>query len=372
MKRLAKTVLLVSFAIVFGGLSFWAVRPSAVWISDEKDALCVLKLPEGEASASATFTTSGPIERFFVAARPGARNEQLALSITGGEGLLVRVAINRSTRFTCGHSVQILPATYTAVLSQETGTHGGLVVVSDHQDEVGITGWQIWSRVLLGLVLFSGIWAWVARRSRNLRHRAVSSLVFQRLLLAFVLIFLYLLFHEGGHSLGQIAFGRFDLTRSDFWGIHGSPHSGGKPGPVLEPWQQAVISGGGPMFPNLVGWALFLIWLSPIGKRIRIGRPVINMYFSAIVAMSVFPFVAVAGCLLGIISDGDWEGFIGNVPGPLWLVKTLLWAVLLVNAVILWRVIPELIRSWKAQNARIRNVPGASEVVGFVKTDAAV
>ncbi len=355
MNQPAKRILVVLIAMLFGGFSIWATLPDTVWISDEKDALCILKLPEGEASASAMFTTTQPVERFFVVARPRARNEQLALSITRDKGILVRVTINRSTRFSCGHSADIFPATYTAVLSQEIGTHGGSVVIADHRDEVGITGWQIWSRALLGLVLISGVWAWVARSSRNLRHRAVSSLLFQRLLLVFILIFLYLLFHEGGHSLGEAAFGRYDFARSDFWGIHGSPHSGGKPGPVLDPWQQAVISGGGPMFPNLVGWALFLIWLSPFGKRIRTGRPIINIYFSAIVAMLVFPFVAVAGCLLGIISDGDWRGFIENVPGPLWLVKTLLWAVLLVNAVILWHVIPELIRSWKVQNARIRD-----------------
>jgi hypothetical protein len=56
--------------------------------------------------------------------------------------------------------------------------------------------------------------------------------------------------------------------------------------------------------------------------------------------------IAAVGYLLGIISDGDWQGFIANVPGPLWPIKGLLWRVLLMNAVILWRVVPELRRSF--------------------------
>jgi hypothetical protein len=79
------------------------------------------------------------------------------------------------------------------------------------------------------------------------------------------------------------------------------------------------------------------------------------LYSSAVIAMLVFPLIVVAGFLLGVIrGDGDWHGFITNVPGPLWLVKGLLWGVLLANAVILWRVVPELWRSWRAQFLRLR------------------
>ena len=54
-------------------------------------------------------------------------------------------------------------------------------------------------------------------------------------------------YHEGGHALAQIAFGHFDLARSDFWGIHGHPHSGGGMGPQLKSWQRLLISCAGPM-----------------------------------------------------------------------------------------------------------------------------
>ncbi len=79
----------------------------------------------------------------------------------------------------------------------------------------------------------------------------------------------------------------------------------------------------------------------------------VNLYSSAIVGMSIFPFVAVLGCLFGLISDGDWRGFIENVPGPLWLVKALVCGVLLVNGFILWRVVPGLWQAWKAYKAEI-------------------
>jgi len=79
----------------------------------------------------------------------------------------------------------------------------------------------------------------------------------------------------------------------------------------------------------------------------------VNLYFSAVVAMLVLPFVATAGCLLGIVrDDGDWNGFVGNVPGPPWLVRAILWGTVVVSAFILWRVAPELWRSGKAQYVR--------------------
>lgn len=152
-------------------------------------------------------------------------------------------------------------------------------------------------------------------------------------------------------------FGRFDFARSDFWGIHGHPHSGGTSGPALEPWQQAIITGGGPMLPTFAGWAFFLLWISRIGQGLRSNRPIMDLYLSAIVAALIFPSIVVAGCLLGIINDGETQSFISNAPGPMWLVQAILWGVLSVNAVIMWRVVPELWRVWKRQVRDLRNLP---------------
>jgi hypothetical protein len=54
--------------------------------------------------------------------------------------------------------------------------------------------------------------------------------------------------------------------------------------------------------------------------------------------------------LLGIITaEGDLIGYVTNAGGPVWLVKGLLWAIFLFSGIILWRVVPELQRAWKAQ-----------------------
>jgi hypothetical protein len=171
--------------------------------------------------------------------------------------------------------------------------------------------------------------------------------VFHALLLGFVLAFVYLLFHEGGHALAQIAFGRFDLARSDFWGIHGHPHSGGKMGASLQPWQQTLISCAGPMLPVFAGFGLFVLWFSPPGRKLRGLRPMANLYFSSIVAILVFSeAVCEPAYLLGFISaEGDLVGYAARNGGPVWLVKVCLWSISLISAVILWRVVPEIATS---------------------------
>ena len=357
MKTLARRVLVIAFAILCGGVSFWAARGNEAGKIDElaEDALCVLKLDGGEPECSASFTTSRTVERFYVGARAGARGERVWLAISAGEHNFYSGPVTRPVCFSCGRTIP--PGTYAVALRQEAGDSGGLVVIASEEPPVGVSGWQIWSRVFVGLLVLSGIWVLVARKSKNPERRAVSVYTFQMLLLAAVVLFLYLLFHEGGHSLGAMLFGRFDLARSDFWGIHGHPHAGVKSGPALEPWQQVIITGGGPMLPYFAGWAFFLLWISRIGQRLRSDRPIVNLYSSAIVVALIFPSVVLAGCLLGIIDDSETLYLISNTPGPRWLVQAIFWGVLLVNAAIVWRVAPELWRVCKAQMADLQKLP---------------
>ena len=245
MKPLIGKILVVSMAILVGGLSLWMTLPSTVWAVGAKEALCVLDLQQGSPNVAASFTTSETLERFFVAARPEARGERLSLTITGEKSFLCSFsAITNPMRFSFSPG-EIPPGTYKAVLKQETGGQGGRAVVAAKQ--VGVTGWQIYSRSLAVLLAISGGWAALARRSKNRRQRTMSLFIFHSLLLVFVLIFLYLLFHEGGHALAASLFGRYDCTQSDFWAIHGNPHSGVKAGVQVKPWQQAVESFAGPI-----------------------------------------------------------------------------------------------------------------------------
>jgi hypothetical protein len=356
MKTFAKTFLVITVAILGGGLAFWAVFVNKAREIDKlaKDALCVLELQGGKPECSASFTTSRTIDRFYVGARPGAKGERLWLSFSGDKASFSG-PVTRPTRFTCGR--EIPRGTYKVALRQEAGSSGGLVVIAGDEPPVHVTGWQILSRTFLALLVLSGIWALIARKSKNPRRRAGSVCLFQMLLLALVVVFFYLLFHEGGHALGAMLFGRFDWARSDFWGIHGHPHAGVTLGPGLEAWQQAIITGGGPMLPTFAGWAFFLLWSWRIRRGLRGKRPIVDLYLSAIVAMLVLPSVVVAGCLLGIIEDNETQSFIANTPGPVWLVQVILWGILLVNVVVLWRIVPELWRVWRTQVENLRNLP---------------
>ena len=268
--------------------------------------------------------------------------------VSGSKGIVCRVTTtNEHSRFGCGYDIP--PGTYKITLSQETGNNGGLVTIAD-KSSGSVTPWQVLSRIYVIAVILAGVWMSLVRKSKDPKRRASSVRAFRSLLLGFVTMFLYLLFHEGGHSLAQFAFGCFDFANSDFWGIHGSPHSASTAVTSLKPWQLSIIAGAGPMLPTLAGWSLFLLWGSRFGRFLRSARPLMNIYCLAIIATFVFPGItATPGKLSGLISDGDWHGFITNVPGPPWLVKGLLWFTVPVSAMILWRVVSELRRAWKLQ-----------------------
>lgn len=340
------------------GLLFWVVdefihRNEVRAVRDlAPDALCVVELQEGNESVSHTFTTSETTDRFYVRVCPLAGRERLSLTIQRDDSNLYRGAIEGSQRFSLGSGI---PAgTFTVALSQLKGRHGAIVVMTDKEPvSTGMTGWQILSRVYLALLGGCAIWVLVSRHSANQYRRVRSARAFQYLFLGFLAMFLYLLFHEGGHALAQIAFGRFDLSRSDFWGIHGSPHSGGGSGPALEPWKQHLITGGAVILPTLVAVALFLFWRQWLRHR---NYPVVRLYVTAIVALFVLPYIAAVGCLLGVMNDTHLDAFIALLPGPKWFERTIASGVLLVCVFMLWKVAPEIFRIVKAQSQELRTL----------------
>ena len=346
----ARISLAIGLGILAGTLSLWLLQGNDARKFDalKANALCVLHLPEGTASASATFTNRRPVEMFHVGIQTKASSEALSISISSDQGFIASASGIKASSFGLGRKIQ--PGTYTATLRQEIRGQGGAAVIAGEQP-VYVTGWQMWSRTYVGLLVLSGICVMLWRTAGNSRVRALSVTAFHSLLLGLVLIFVYLLFHEGGHALAEIAFGHFDLSRSDFWGIRGHPHSGGTMGPPLKPWQQTVISCAGPMLPTFAGFGLFVLWCLPLGRELRSLRPMVNLYFSALVAILVFS-EAVCGpaYLLGFITaEGDLIGHVIEAGGPVWLVKSLLWGSFLISAIILWRVMPEVWKLWKAQ-----------------------
>jgi len=351
MRNFPKYTLVVAAAVCGGALSFWAVHESK---SKQVEtlaelALCELTLLPGDAVVSKTFSLPGAIEMFHIGIIVTEEDEHLSLEVhDAGGGPVFTATLNRTSRFGGGRDI---PAgTFTAILRQQSGTQGGYVAISDRGLPDRITGWQVYSRAFLVLVLGSALWAFLARHSEK---RELSRQVAVVLSMAFLSVFMYLLFHEGGHALVELAFGRFDLARSDFWGIHGSPHSGGTMGPALQPWQQGLISGGGFIGPTLAGWLLYVLWITPVGKRLRLAYPVAGLYYAAVLAIVLIPSVIMPGLLLGLIEDGDWYGFITNMPRPSWLVKGVVWVSLVPNAWILWRIAPEFLRVRKALGSAV-------------------
>jgi hypothetical protein len=340
----------ILLGLLVGAFSLWLIQESDSRRFDalKANALCLLDLPAESLSLSRTFTNSRSIDMFHLALKTGAGDEALSVSISGERGLVASVSKVKAGSFGLGK--QVPPGNYSVTLRQEPKGKGGTVVVADAAP-VFTSGWQIWSRTYVGLLALSAICAVLLRKAEHSRTRASSLAAFHSLLLGFAGMFAYLLFHEGGHALAQIAFGHFDLARSDFWGIHGHPHSGGSMGSQLEPWQQTVISCAGPMLPTLVGFGLFLLWSLPSGRKLRSARPMLNLYSSALVAMLV---VSEAICepayLLRLIhAEGDLLGYVAKTGGSVWLAGGFLCAMFILSAAILWRVLPEVVRAWKAR-----------------------
>jgi len=167
--------------------------------------------------------------------------------------------------------------------------------------------------------------------------------ILSRVSVVLLVIFTYLLLHEGGHALASICFGNFDWSRSDFLGLAGSPHSGIRLDVELEPWQKAVQSIAGPLLPVLAGWVLFLAWRSARGKRIRFrsrfGDEVLSITILTLAVSSLGLLVPMAGWA----RDADYSGFIKNVPVGSWQANTALLLVVLTSMLILVSVVRHLV-----------------------------
>lgn len=201
------------------------------------------------------FQVDRPARRFQVRTRlrGDAENLRLDLERRDGHQVLGFLPIRKgAARFSCGRDVR---GVYT-VRVRETG------VVGMYSIEIGtaarVTTWQIFLIVLVSLFFLTGVVsAWLAYRDRGapVSGRAAAwRLAFLAYVLALLVLFVYLLLHEGGHALASIAFNNFDIRRSDFFGLHGSPHSGVRGAGEIAGWQRAVQSIAGPLLPILAAY----------------------------------------------------------------------------------------------------------------------
>jgi hypothetical protein len=154
----------------------------------------------------------------------------------------------------------------------------------------------------------------------------------------------YPLVHETGHAIVLAQFGRFDVHETDFIGLWGTPHAGRTPGPSLGPWGEAVMSMAGPMLPNLVGYLMFGLWL--IFRRWFARSSARDVFWSGITACmlvaQIFAFVP----MTGLVSDGDYDGYISNIPIPHWQANTFLLLFSAINAGIVLAIVKRLVLTY--------------------------
>lgn len=198
MKMAAKTTRVVLAlamlvgAVGVGSLSLWLSQGNEAREFDalKENALCVLHLPEGALSASATFTTRQRIEMFYVVILTEAGGDALSISISGDQGLICSRSVVKAESSGLGGVIPIQPGTYTATLHREVKGKGGAAVIAGQQP-VSVTGWQIFSRTYIGLLVFSAICALFWRNAGSSKTRVSSVAAFHSLLLGLVLVFVY-------------------------------------------------------------------------------------------------------------------------------------------------------------------------------------
>lgn len=293
-----------------------------------------------------TFEVAQPQPRFNVRIYSKGSTPQLSIDLESKTGiqLLRNFRIRtKHVRFSCGKDLPAGP--YTIRVREENVTGKYTIDISA---KAAFSSWQKFLVLLCFLFVVSGVlYTWQKHRSHTGKPApalaTVHILFLSSSLVAFALFF-YLLLHEGGHALASIWFGNFDLSRSDFFGLHGAPHSGVKPGIQLEDWQKAVQSITGPILPTLVGYVLFMVWRSRWGTRIRIQKTTVDIFWSFAIFTLLFAHLGMLLPMTGLHMDGDYNGFVSNVPFARWQANALLLLFASINAYMLYRTIPHLVK----------------------------
>lgn len=292
-----------------------------------------------------TFEVEDPIPRFRVQTNLQGHAADLRIDLERRDGLqfLHGFPIERGfTCFSCGNGAR---GVYTIRVREDHVTGKYSIEIGGR---AGVTRWQKLLVLLVALFAVSGILYFRQRRrirvGRSAPALAGSRFAFLAIGLGLFVLFFYLLLHEGGHALAAIAFGSFDLSRSDFIGLYGNPHSGVNPEVALADWQKAIQSIAGPLLPILVGYVLIAFWRSRWGTVAR-GRNVLLDIFWSFTIFTIL--VSSLGLLIPIIRlspDGDYSGFVNFIPLARWQADALLLTIVSINVYLLCRIIPHLVK----------------------------
>jgi hypothetical protein len=197
----------------------------------------------------------------------------------------------------------------------------------------------------VGFLAAGGWYAYVSGRRARYPERVVRgargvALCFG---LAAALLVLYPLLHEGGHAIALAAFHRLDLSDTDFIGLGGEPHAGITPGPRLPAMQQWIVSLAGPALPTVVGYVLFLPWLSGRGRSLRNARPALDFFWSVLIAGFLFAWIGYLAPMTGLAGDSDYSGFVQGVGLSRWQANGILLVVMAANAAAIVAVVRHLL-----------------------------
>jgi hypothetical protein len=146
----------------------------------------------------------------------------------------------------------------------------------------------------------------------------------------------YPMAHEAGHVVALWSFDAWQPGGTSLSPLGGqTPHVAGNPSAHLAPWQIALTAIAGGLLPTLLGYFLFALWVSPFGRRCRTQRLGVDLGWSMLTAMLVFPQAVPAPMLFpNTVHDRDYSIFIQNAGLPLWLANSALGVVALFNLVV--------------------------------------
>jgi len=297
-----------------------------------------------------TFTIAEPVPCLHVRVSVKGAPTPLRLDLDGEGDIWLLRDLRMSpghASFSCGRN---LPAGTYTLRVHETGATGEYSI--EIGSRAGVTWWQRLLVACVGVLAFTGglslVYLLRTRAGRSSRALAAAPYAFLAVVIAVSSIFLYLLFHEGGHALAAICFGDFDWSRSDFFGFGGSPHSGVKPGVKLASWQRAVQSVAGPMLPLIVAYLLFIGWRSAWGKRVRGERWAVDVLWSFVLFIFLFSGFGPLLPVFGVAPDGDYNGFVQNIPFARWQANAFFIAIAIVNVCLLVPIIAHFERRRRA------------------------
>ncbi|GMW03228.1 MAG: hypothetical protein AMXMBFR84_43620 [Candidatus Hydrogenedentota bacterium] len=350
-----RSALVVCAAIGVGSVSLVAARwQPSLREPDNDHRLFTLSTLPGDNHVERSFSTSKAIKHCYVAVRFASRGSPVRLSLRGSNGASFEGDVADGIRFTWGSDFSPGTTIWMSVVKGHDHPDVTVFVASQPFVRAGLTGWQILILLWIALFIASGIFAWICLSSPSPKRRILSAYVFKMIALAVGGMFFYLLFHEGGHAVTSEYFGGGGFGRSDIWGIHGSPRAGGS-AEHFKPWQRAVTSFAGPVTPTLIGWLLYLCWRSSFGSAFRSRHAVFDLFHTYLTGFLILPFAVVTlPMMAGLFSDGDWRGFIENVPGARWRAYLLLVVAVILSISIIARLLPHFLRLFRDETERLR------------------